>query len=137
MPLLTELAPTAEALYERHLTKTTEWFPHEMVPYSKARDFVPGETWDPDEVPMPDAVRSALRVNLLTEDNLPFYFQVITRMFGAVEVWGEWNRRWTAEEGRHSIVIRDYLTVTRSIDPWELERDRCTTADRIPRLDDA
>ena len=73
---------------------------------------------------MPDAVRSALRVNLLTEDNLPFYFQVITRMFGAVEIWGEWNRRWTAEEGRHSIVIRDYLTVTRSIDPWELERDR-------------
>ena len=77
MPILTELAPTAEALYERHLSKTTEWFPHEMVPYSRGRDFVPGDTWDPDEVPMPDAVRSALRVNLLTEDNLPFYFQVI------------------------------------------------------------
>jgi acyl-[acyl-carrier-protein] desaturase len=63
-------------------------------------------------------------VNLLTEDNLPFYFQVITRMFGADDVWGEWNRRWVAEEGRHSIVIRDYLIATRSIDPWDLERHR-------------
>jgi acyl-[acyl-carrier-protein] desaturase len=35
-----------------------------------------------------------------------------------------WARRWTAEEMRHSIVIRDYLTVTRSIDPVELERGR-------------
>ncbi len=121
---LAELAPVAEKLYERHLETTKEWFPHELVPYSDARDFEPGEEWDPAEVPMDQAVRSSLLVNLLTEDNLPFYFQVITRMFGADDVWGEWNRRWTAEEGRHSIVIRDYLTATRSLDPWALERDR-------------
>ena len=45
-------------------------------------------------------------------------------MFGRDGSWGEWARRWTAEEGRHSIVIRDYLTVTRAIDPVELERGR-------------
>jgi acyl-[acyl-carrier-protein] desaturase len=121
---LAELAPAAERLYERHLETTREWFPHELVPYSQARDFEPGEVWDESEVPMDPAVRSSLLVNLLTEDNLPFYFQVITRMFGADDVWGEWNRRWVAEEGRHSIVIRDYLTATRSLDPWELERNR-------------
>jgi acyl-[acyl-carrier-protein] desaturase len=32
--------------------------------------------------------------------------------------------RWTAEEGRHGIAIRDYLTVTRAVDPIELERAR-------------
>ena len=121
---LAELAPAAERLYERHLATTKEWFPHEFVPYSQARDFEPGEVWDESEVPMEPAVRSSLLVNLLTEDNLPFYFQVITRMFGADDVWGEWNRRWVSEEGRHSIVIRDYLTATRSLDPWELERNR-------------
>ena len=121
---LAELAPAAERLYERHLSATKEWFPHEFVPYSQARDFEPGEAWDESEVPMDPAVRSSLLVNLLTEDNLPFYFQVITRMFGADDVWGEWNRRWTAEEGRHSMVIRDYLVATRSLDPWALERDR-------------
>ncbi|HEX8769406.1 MAG TPA: acyl-ACP desaturase, partial [Acidimicrobiales bacterium] len=84
----------------------------------------PGEGWDEAQVPMDPAVRSSLLVNLLTEDNLPFYFQVITRMFGSDDIWGEWNRRWTAEEGRHSIVIRDYLTVTRAVDPIALERGR-------------
>ena len=70
------------------------------------------------------AVRSALFVNLLTEDNLPYYTRQITNMFGDESVWGTWVRRWTAEEGRHSIVLRDYLTVTRSIDPVALERAR-------------
>jgi acyl-[acyl-carrier-protein] desaturase len=69
-------------------------------------------------------VRSALYVNLLTEDNLPYYFRSIDRVFGSDGVWGEWARRWTAEEGRHAIVIRDYLTVTRAIDPVQLERGR-------------
>jgi acyl-[acyl-carrier-protein] desaturase len=122
--LLAELAPVAEKLYDRHDAAAKEWFPHEMVPWGLGRDFVPDEAWDPDEVPMPDGVRSALFVNLLTEDNLPYYFRTIEKMFGADSIWGQWVRRWTAEEGRHSIVIRDYLTVTRSVDPVELERAR-------------
>ena len=63
-------------------------------------------------------------MNLLTEDNLPYYFRTIERTFSPDGPWGTWVRRWTAEEGRHSIVIRDYLTVTRSIDPVALERAR-------------
>jgi acyl-[acyl-carrier-protein] desaturase len=63
-------------------------------------------------------------VNLLTEDNLPHYFETINRVFGATDAWGSWSKRWTAEEGRHSIVMRDYLTVTRAIDPTALERAR-------------
>jgi acyl-[acyl-carrier-protein] desaturase len=35
--------------------------------------------------------------------------------------WGNWIERWTAEEARHSIVIRDYLMATRGVDPYELE----------------
>jgi acyl-[acyl-carrier-protein] desaturase len=122
--LLHELTPTAASLMDRHLATSKEWFPHELVPWSRGRDFVDGEAWDPEEYSVPDAVRSALYVNLLTEDNLPYYFRTIERMFGADGPWGAWARRWTAEEGRHSIVIRDYLTVTRAIDPIALERAR-------------
>ena len=71
-----------------------------------------------------DGARSALFLNILTEDNLPHYYRQINAKFGNDDVWGEWNRRWTAEEGRHAIVIRDYLAVTRSIDMRELERAR-------------
>jgi len=122
--LLDATAPTAVALYERHLAKTKEWFPHELVPWSLGRDFEPGQPWDPEEFPLPEAVRSALFLNLLTEDNLPYYFHSISWLFSEHEIWGEWNRRWTAEEHRHSIVIRDWMTVTRALDPVALERGR-------------
>jgi len=118
-----DLMPAAEKLLDRHIRSSKEWFPHLYVPWSKGRDFEQDEEWDPGEFPLPDAVRDALFVNLLTEDNLPYYFHTIDNIFGP-GVWGEWIRRWTAEEQRHSIVIRDYLTVTRALDPVELERGR-------------
>ena len=132
--LLAELVPTGEALLERHLATAKEWFPHEFVPWSRGRDFVPGEPFDADASPIPAGARSALLVNLLTEDNLPHYYRTIVSHFGNSGVWAEWNRRWTAEEGRHSIVIRDYLTVTRSIDLRALERARMAqvSAGKVP-----
>jgi len=123
-PLLVELEPVAAELLDRHIKSSKEWFPHALVPWSRGRDFEPDYEWSPDEVDLPSEVRSSLFVNLLTEDNLPYYFRTIERMFGRDSAWGEWSRRWTAEEGRHSIVIRDYLTVTRAIDPVALERAR-------------
>ncbi len=122
--LLAELEPEAERLYERHLTTCKPWYPHEAVPWSMGRDFVDGEEWNPNDFPLPDAVRSALYVNLLTEDNLPYYFETINRVFGRKSAWRVWSHRWTAEEARHSVAIRDYLTVTRAIDPRQLEDAR-------------
>jgi acyl-[acyl-carrier-protein] desaturase len=122
--LLQDLTPTVEALLDQHLGLAKEWFPHLLVPWGQGRDFTPGEPWQAEAAPLPDGVRSALLVNLLTEDNLPYYFHTIDRLFGADGAWGEWSRRWTAEEGRHSIVLRDFLTVTRLVDPVLLERAR-------------
>lgn len=122
--LLAELEPVAARLLDRHLAQSKEWFPHTLVPYSRGRDFEPDYEWSPEEAGVPAEVRSSLFVNLLTEDNLPYYFRTIESMFGRESAWGEWSRRWTAEEARHSIVLREYLTVTRAIDPVELERAR-------------
>jgi acyl-[acyl-carrier-protein] desaturase len=119
-----ELEAVAASLLERHLQTSKEWFPHELVPWSQGRDWGAEGSWSPDDTVVPAEVRSALFVNLLTEDNLPYYFRTIERVFGPDGAWGEWARRWTAEEGRHSIVIRDFLTVTRALDPWALERGR-------------
>jgi len=123
---IAELEPVVARLLERHLAGAKEWFPHEVVPWGRGRDFDPSREWtDADaDVTLSPELRSALFVNLLTEDNLPYYFRTIEQVFGGDSAWGEWNRRWTAEEGRHSIAIRDYLTVTRAIDPVALERAR-------------
>ncbi len=127
--ILRDLEPTAEKLLERHLESAKEWFPHEFVPYGRGRDFEEGHEWSVHDSDLgggtiDEAVRSALYVNLLTEDNLPYYFRSVERMFGADGPFGAWSRRWTAEEGRHSMAIYGYLTVSRAIDPCALERGR-------------
>src|SRR5260370_28721977 len=61
---------------------------------------------------------------LLTEDNLRSYHGEIAMNFGMDGAWGQWVNRWTAEENRHGIALRDYLVVTRAIDPVELEQLR-------------
>jgi acyl-[acyl-carrier-protein] desaturase len=125
--LLMELEPVAAAELDRHLSMAKEWFPHQYVPWSEGRDYdgpLDGEPWSPEDSAIPPAVREALVVNLLTEDNLPGYHREISAIFGRDGAWGTWVDRWTAEENRHGIVIRDYLTVTRAVDPIALERAR-------------
>ncbi len=125
--LLVELEPVVAANLDRHLGLAKEWFPHEYVPWSEGRTFdglLGGEPWREDDSPLPDVARTALIVNLLTEDNLPSYHHEIATLFGRDGAWGTWVHRWTAEEGRHGIALRDYLTVSRAVDPTELERAR-------------
>ncbi len=125
--LLLELEQVVEDNLNRHLSVAKEWFPHEYVPWSDGRNFdgpLDGDAWSPEDSPMSDVARSSLIVNLLTEDNLPSYHHEIASLFGRDAAWGSWVHRWTAEEGRHGIAIRDYLLTSRAVDPTELERLR-------------
>jgi acyl-[acyl-carrier-protein] desaturase len=121
--LVVELTPTMERLYERHLGATKAWLPHELVPWERAVESKPRDGWDPERSRLPYGVQSALVVNLLTEDNLPYYYETIHRVF-ADDIWRVWARRWVAEEMRHATVIRDYVTVTNSVDLAALEAGR-------------
>jgi len=99
------------------------------VPWSRGRDFdgpLGGEAWSAEQSPLSDVARTSLIVNLLTEDNLPSYHHEIATMFGRDGAWGTWVHRWTAEEGRHGVAIRDYLLAARVVDPVALERARMT-----------
>ena len=122
--LLGELEPVAEAELRRHEEIADEWFPHDYIPYSLGRDF-DKDPWTPDQSRLTGIAQTAFEVNLLTEDNLPSYHREIHELFAHGDgAWINWIHRWTAEEGRHSIVLRDYLVVTRALDPVELERNR-------------
>ncbi len=127
--LLTDLEPVVEENLNRHMAAAKEWMPHEYVPWSQGRDFVDfgGEPWSVEQSTLSPIARTALEVNLLTEDNLPSYHREIEGAFGRDGAWGTWVHRWTAEEGRHAFCIRDYLLVTRGVDPVELERARMQT----------
>ncbi|MFI0451621.1 acyl-ACP desaturase [Actinomadura sp. 6N118] len=125
--LMLELEGLVEKEVDRHLSMAKEWFPHQYVPWGQGTDFdgpLGGTGWTPEDSTLSTEARESLIVNLLTEDNLPGYHRAIADVFGREGAWGYWVNRWTAEENRHGIVIRDYLTVTRAVDPIALERAR-------------
>ena len=125
--LLRELDQVVVGELNRHEKVAKEWFPHEYVPWSEGRNFdglMGGDEWTEQDSGVSDVARSALIVNLLTEDNLPSYHYEIALIFGRDDAWGEWVHRWTAEEGRHAIAMRDYMLVKRMVDPVALERFR-------------
>ncbi|WP_100480464.1 acyl-ACP desaturase, partial [Mycobacteroides abscessus] len=121
-----ELEPVVEENVHRHLGVTKDWNPHDYVPWSEGKNYkaLGGQDWDPEQSRLSEVAKIAMITNLLTEDNLPSYHREIAMNFTMDGPWGTWVNRWTAEENRHGIAIRDYLVVTRSVDPVELEKLR-------------
>ncbi|WP_100468635.1 acyl-ACP desaturase [Mycobacteroides abscessus] len=126
LELLYELEPVVEENVHRHLGVTKDWNPHDYVPWSEGKNYkaLGGQDWDPEQSKLSEVAKIAMITNLLTEDNLPSYHREIAMNFTMDGPWGTWVNRWTAEENRHGIAIRDYLVVTRSVDPVELEKLR-------------
>ena len=124
--LLTELQPAAEENVNRHISMSKEWHPHDYVPWDEGRNFAAmgGVDWDLEQSQLSEVARAAMITNLLTEDNLPSYHREIAENFSQDGAWGTWVGRWTAEENRHGIAMRDYLVLTRAVDPVALEQAR-------------
>ena len=124
--LLRELEPVVEQNLNRHLSMRKDWNPHDFIPWSDGKNYyaLGGQDWEPGQSVLSEVAQVAMVQNLLTEDNLPSYHREIAMNFGTDGAWGQWVNRWTAEENRHSTALRDYLVVTRAVDPVELENLR-------------
>src|ERR1700749_174171 len=116
----------------RHLSMHKPWNPHDYIPWSDGKNFyaLGGQDWEPGQSKLTDVAQVAMVQNLMTEDNLPSYHREIAMSMGMDGAWGQWVNRWTAEENRHGIALRDYLVVTRAVDPIELEKLRVEVVNR-------
>jgi acyl-[acyl-carrier-protein] desaturase len=132
LDLLRELEPVVEKYMNRHLSVHKPWNPHDYIPWSDGKNFyaLGGQDWEPGQSVLTDVAQVAMVQNLMTEDNLPSYHREIAMSFGMDGAWGQWVNRWTAEENRHGIALRDYLLVTRAVDPVELEKLRLEVVNR-------
>lgn len=123
LELLAAMDPTIERLLKEHQQRRTHWYFHELVPWERGRNFVT-EPWDASQCTISEAARTSLVLNLLTEDNLPYYHSAIERHVPPDSALSRWNHIWTAEEGQHAIALRSYLLTSRNCDPQLLEDDR-------------
>lgn len=128
LELVKSVEPTIERLMVEHRERREHWYYHDMIPWEKGRSFV-DEPWDPSQLTLQPEVADAFVVNLLTEDNLPYYYSLFQPWFDDDSPLTAWSRLWTAEEGQHAIAMRAYLTTTRNCDPRMLEDQRMSTVE--------
>ncbi|MGV9435481.1 acyl-ACP desaturase, partial [Nocardia sp. NPDC003648] len=123
--LLDSLADVVETNLARHTEVAEGWQPHEFVPWADGRNFafLGGTDWTPEQSELSATAELALTVSVLVADNLPSYHRELGKHL-RTGPWWRWVGRWTAEENRHEILIRNYLMVTRAVDPVALERAR-------------
>ncbi|MGW5575677.1 acyl-ACP desaturase [Nocardia thailandica] len=123
--LLEALADVVDRNLARHIDTVADWQPHDYVPWSDGRnfEFLGGTDWTPDQSELGETAKLALTVSVLVADNLPSYHRELGKAL-RTGPWWRWVGRWTAEENRHEILIRNYLMVARAVDPVELERAR-------------
>ena len=124
--LLESVEADVRLLMDRHKAQRRSWLFHDFIPWEQGRNFVE-EPWDESQCTISPVARTSLLLNLLTEDNLPYYHEAIGRFMLPDSAFTEWNRLWTAEEGQHAIAMRSYLLTTRNCDPVELEVSRMST----------
>jgi acyl-[acyl-carrier-protein] desaturase len=118
-PLMAELEPVVEENYHRHIDTVEPWYAHDFVPFDRGEnfEFLGGKDWDPSQVTLPKHITDALEILLITKDNVSGVHREFVEHFILEDWWGMWIGRWTAEEHLHAIVLREYLVVTRDIDP--------------------
>lgn len=123
--VLAAIEPEVEALMARHIESRRLWFPNDFLPADEACD---DETLRnmralPERARgIPDEVRVAIALNLLTEEGLPHFHRLIAVYLGEDNAWQRWNFLWTAEEDRHGCVLHDYVRDTRLLDMGAFEK---------------
>jgi acyl-[acyl-carrier-protein] desaturase len=117
--LTLELHPVVEENLSRHVATEELWYAHDFVPFEQGENFafLGGKDWDASSVTLPKPVTDALEILLIVKDNLAGYHRELVEHFILDDKWGRWLGRWTAEEHLHAVALRNYLVVTREIDP--------------------
>jgi acyl-[acyl-carrier-protein] desaturase len=124
--LTRELEPVVEAEMDRHLSTDDIWFAHDYVPFDRGENFafLGGRDWDPSSMTLPRTFTDACEILLLLKDDLAAHHRELVEHFILEDWWGRWLGRWTAEEHLHAIALREYLVVTREVDPTANEEAR-------------
>ena len=126
LELVEAIEPEVDRLTTEHLNRRSDWYYHDIVPWERGESFR-DKPWDVSQTTISENARTSLVLNLLTEDNLPYYHALIEKHMPQTSAFVRWNRLWTAEEGQHAIAIRSYLLTSRNADPYQLEDDRKAT----------
>jgi acyl-[acyl-carrier-protein] desaturase len=120
--VLKDLEGRVRELMESHERKREVWFPSELLEAPQGEDEEEFRVRLRHQAEgIPDPVRAALALNMLTEEGLPHFHRLLAVYLGDESHWRTWNNLWTAEEDRHGAVLHDYTRDTRLFDQRRIE----------------
>ena len=102
--LLADLDGRFRHLLEEHRKRRTAWSCHELIPWERGRSYI-DQPWSKNDMTERPEVSEVLKLNLLTEDNLPSYHHALGELFGSQSALSEWTCQWSAEEAQHLSLI--------------------------------
>lgn len=123
--VLIGIEPVVQREMDEHLARRKLWFPNDLMPADATLSATEDESLfaiRKHAKGMPDDVRVAVALNLLTEEGLPHFHRLIASYMSNESVWRAWNNIWTAEEDRHGCAMRDYVRDARLFNMGELEK---------------
>lgn len=123
--VLAGIEPDVAQLMQRHIEARRLWFPNDFLSADEVID--DEQLRELNAIPerakgIPDAVRVALALNLLTEEGLPHFHRLVAVYLGEDNAWQQWNYLWTAEEDRHGCALHDYVRTARIFDMGAFEK---------------
>lgn len=107
----------------------TNWQPQDYLPEAASADFL-------DQVAeirkraanIPDDLFVVLVGDMITEEALPTYMNMLNTLEGTADLtgaddtpWAKWTRKWTAEENRHGDLMNKYLWCTGKVNMKPVE----------------
>ena len=121
--VLQDLEEPVRELMEAHERKRELWFPSDLLAPRSPTSARTSSSSDLRARPtgIPDPIRAALALNMLTEEGLPHFHRLLAVYLGDDSHWRQWNNLWTAEEDRHGQVLHDYARDTRLFDQRKIE----------------
>jgi acyl-[acyl-carrier protein] desaturase len=120
--VLHDLEEPVRELMDAHERKRELWMPADFLspePGTSVDEFV--QRLRSQAAGIPDPVRAALALNMLTEEGLPHFHRLLAVYLGDDSHWRAWNNLWTAEEDRHGAVLHDYTHDTRLFEARKIE----------------
>jgi acyl-[acyl-carrier-protein] desaturase len=106
----------------------TCWQPTDFMPdLSTEEGFSEVRGLQAEAAELSDEVLTVLVGDMITEEALPTYSSWIATLEGVEgpseprTAWGDWNRRWTAEENRHGDLLNRYLYLSGRVNMREVE----------------
>lgn len=136
LEVMKHLEPAVQHALPTFLKQEEEyWQPSDFVPnLSTEEGFEQVRDLQAAARELPDDVLVVLIGDMITEEALPTYTSWIAPLDGfdksreAKNVWGEWLRKWAAEENRHGDLLNRYLYLCGRVNMREVE---CTVQNLI------